>query len=392
MRWENCFHDDWLKNLFYREEKSQMKAIALVPGTTLLRLVERPEPVITAPDEVKMKVLQVGICGTDREEASGGRAEAPPGKTELVIGHEMFGQVVEAGSAVHSVKPGDDAVFSVRRSCGYCPACAVNRSDMCSSGNYTERGIKGQDGYQTEYVVDSEKDLVKIPKEMASIGVLTEPTSVVEKAIDEAVLIQATRLPEAADPSRWLEGKRVLVAGIGPIGLLAAFALRLRGANVSGLGRQDPNTVRPSMLTRIGATYVDERQIRPNALKEHLGQMDLIFEATGAARLEFDLLSALGMNGLYVLTGIPGGDRPMNIEGATLMRQLVLRNQVMVGSVNASRKHFQMAVEDLGKARKTWGNTIDQMITHRFPYTQFAVALSLHSTDEIKTILEWGTL
>jgi threonine dehydrogenase-like Zn-dependent dehydrogenase len=369
-----------------------MRAIALVPGTTTLRLVDRPEPAITQPDEVKLRVLQVGICGTDREEASGGRAEAPRGKTDLVIGHEMLGQVVEVGSGIHAVQPGDYAVFSVRRDCGHCPACAVNRSDMCYSGDYTERGIKGRDGYQTEYVVDSNKYLVKIPKEMASIGVLTEPMSVIEKAIDEAVLIQTARLPDGTDPLDWLKGKQVLVAGIGPIGLLAAIALRLRGANVLGLGRQDQTTVRPSMLIHIGAKYVDERQVQPNALKEHLGQIDLIFEATGAARLEFDLLSALGMNGLYVLTGIPGGDRPMNIEGATLMRQLVLRNQVMVGSVNASRKHFQMAVDDLGRARKTWGNAIGQMITDRFPYTQFAEALSLHSTDEIKTVLEWGTL
>jgi threonine dehydrogenase-like Zn-dependent dehydrogenase len=368
-----------------------MKAIALVPGTTTLRLVDRPEPIITEPDEVKLRVLQVGICGTDREEASGGRAEAPPGQTELVIGHEMLGQVVAAGNAVSVVKQGDYAVLSVRRGCGHCPACDMNRSDMCYSADYTERGIKGRDGYQTEYVVDSEKYLVKIPTEMASIGILCEPMSVIEKAIDEAVLIQTVRLPDATDPLHWLKGKQALVAGIGPIGLLAAFGLRLRGAKVLGLGRQDASSIRPSMLTRTGAKYVDERLVRPDALKDHLGQIDLIFEATGAARLEFDLLSALGMNGLYVLTGIPGGDRPMNIEGATLMRQLVLRNQVMVGSVNASRKHFQMAVEDLGRAQKTWGDAISQIITHRFPYTQFAEALSLHSTDEIKTILEWGT-
>jgi threonine dehydrogenase-like Zn-dependent dehydrogenase len=369
-----------------------MKAIALVPGTTTLRLVERPEPAITQPDEVKLRVLQVGICGTDREEASGGRAEAPPGKTELVIGHEMLGQVVEVGNAVSVVKPGDYAVLSVRRGCGHCPACDTNRSDMCYSGDYTERGIKGRDGYQAEYIVDSEENLVKIPTEMATIGVLTEPMSVIEKAIDEALLIQAARLPDANDPLHWLKGKQTLVAGIGPIGLLAAFALRLRGADVLGLGRQDASSVRPSMLTRVGAKYVDERLVKPNRLKEHLDPIDLIFEATGAASLEFDLLSALGMNGLYVLTGIPGGDRPMNIEGAALMRQLVLRNQVMVGSVNASRKHFQMAVDDLGRAREAWGNAIDQMITHRFHYTQFAEALSIHSPSEIKTVLEWGTL
>ena len=366
-----------------------MKAIALVPGTTNLRLVDLPEPSINAPDEVKLKVLQVGICGTDREEAAGGRAEAPPGRTDLVIGHEMLGQVVATGSAVTAVQPGDYAVFSVRRGCGHCPACAVHRSDMCYTGDYTERGIKGRDGYQTEYVVDGEQYLVKIPKEMGSIGVLSEPMSVVEKAIGEATLIQTSRLPDITDPARWLKGKRVLVAGIGPIGLLAAFALRLRGANVLGLGRQDANSVRPSMLTRIGAEYVDERQVDPDALEKHLGQIDLIFEATGAARLEFDLLSALGINGVYVLTGIPGGDRPINIEAPALMRQLVLRNQVMVGSVNASREHFQRAVDDLANARKTWGDTVDLIITHRFPYTGFADALSYHSAEEIKTILEW---
>lgn len=366
-----------------------MKAIALTPGTTHLRLVDVPEPGIHAPDEVKLRVREVGICGTDREEASGGRAEPPPGKTELIIGHEMFGQVVEIGPAVTSVHPGDYAVFSVRRGCGHCSACALNRSDMCYTGDYTERGIKGRDGYQAEYVVDSEQNVVKIPEAMASVGVLAEPMSVVEKAIDEAIRIQVARLPDAGDAQGWIRGRRVLVAGIGPIGLLAAFALHLRGADVMGLGRHDANTPRPSMLSQIGATYVDERQVQPGALEEHFGQIDVIVEATGAARLEFDLLSVLGINGLYVLTGIPGGDRPINIPGAALMRQLVLKNQVMVGSVNASRKNFETAVEDLGKTQKTWSNTIERMITHRFPYTEYAEALSFHSPDEIKTVVEW---
>jgi glucose 1-dehydrogenase len=366
-----------------------MKAIALIPGTKTLRLVDRPEPDLTNPDDVKIRVLQVGICGTDREEASGGRAQAPPGRNELVIGHEMLGQVIATGSAVRRVKPGDFAVLSVRRGCSHCEACANNRSDMCYSGNYTERGIKGRDGYQTEYVVDSEQYVVNLPEGLESIGVLAEPMSVVEKAIDEVVLIQTARLPDVTDAPDWLKKKRILVAGIGPIGLLAVFALRLRGANVMGLGRHDADSPRPLMLKRIGATYVDERQVGPDALGRQLGPIDLIFEATGAARLEFDLLSVLGVNGLYVLTGIPGGDRPINIEGATLMRQLVLRNQVMVGSVNASLKHFEMAIDDLKKAQEMWGDAIGQLITHRFHYSEFAKALSLRSADEIKTVLEW---
>jgi threonine dehydrogenase-like Zn-dependent dehydrogenase len=365
-----------------------MKAIALVPGTTNLRLVDRPEPAISSPDQVKLQVLQVGVCGTDRAEAQGGRAEAPPGRDELIIGHEMIGRVVETGAAVTRVGPGDYAVFSVRRGCGRCSFCNAGRSDMCYTGEYAERGIKKQDGYQTEYVVDSEEYVVKVPREIASIGVLTEPTSVAEKAIDEATLIQRARLPDATDT--WLAGKRVVVAGLGPVGLLAAFALRLRDAEVLGLDIVDHDSRRVEVLETIGGHYVDGRKVRPETLREHFGEIDLIFEATGVAHLEFDLLSALGLNGLYVLTGIPEGDRPIDIHGAVLMRNLVLRNQVVVGSVNASKRHFEMAVEDLARARDTWGDAIDRVITHRLPYSQFADALLSHPEGEIKAVLEWA--
>lgn len=366
-----------------------MKAITLIPGTTTLRLVDRPEPEINAPDEVKLQVLEVGICGTDREEASGGRADAPPGSTELVIGHEMIGEVVQVGNAVTSVRPGDLGVFTVRRGCAHCRACAMNRSDMCYTGEYTERGIKGRDGYQAEFVVDKEQYLVSLPRQMAPFGVLTEPASVIEKAIDEACLVQVARLPDKATSTHWIEGKQVLIAGTGPIGILAALALRLRGANVFALGRKDPTSIEPTLLRKIGATYVDDREVKLDQLAKESGQMDLILDATGAARLEFSLLSILGMNGLYVLTGIPGGDRPFTIEGAALLREMVLRNQVMVGSVNASQKHFQMAIQDLRKSKESWGDTIDQLITHRFPYPQFTEAIINRPSDEIKAIVKW---
>src|SRR3990172_5170882 len=166
-----------------------MKAITIIPGTTTIRLADRAEPYISAPDEVKIQIRRVGICGTDREEAAGGRALAAEAQKELVIGHEMFGQVVEVGKDVTSVKPGDYAVFTDRRGCGKCIPCAVNRSDMCNTGEFRERGIWGLDGFQTEYVVDKEQYLTRVPPELEPIGVLTEPLSVAEKAIDEAVRV-----------------------------------------------------------------------------------------------------------------------------------------------------------------------------------------------------------
>ncbi len=271
-----------------------MQAIALTPATKEVHLTERKEPMLTAPDEIKLRVLEVGICGTDREEAAGFRGTPAPGEKDLVLGHEMFGQVVEVGPKVSAVKPGDYAVFTVRRGCGHCAPCAMNHSDMCYTGDYIERGIKERDGYQTELVVDTEQYVVKIPDDIKHIGVLAEPTSVAEKAISEAVRIQISRLPDATDPSRWLEGRQVLVAGLGPIGLLAAFALRLRGAEVIGLDVVDAGTNRPKLLEEIGGRYVDGREIEPDKIDDKFGHIDLIFEATGVARLQFNLLGGAG--------------------------------------------------------------------------------------------------
>lgn len=366
-----------------------MKALAITPGTSELTLIDRPEPQLTKPNQIIAKVLQVGICGTDREEAAGGRADAPSGSTQLVIGHEMFCQVLRVGADVTVAKPGDFGVFMVRRPCGTCPSCIAHRSDMCLSGNYTERGIKGADGFQQELVVDDEAFFLPVPAAIRHLGVLTEPTSVGEKAIDEAVRIQAARLPDI-DPATWLQGKRTLVVGLGPIGLLAVAILRLRGAEVIGLDIVDADNIRAKTLRAFGGQYVDGRQVKTLDLDDTLGQIDLIFEATGVAQLEFDLIDALGINGVYVLTGIPAGDRPVTMQPGSLMQQLVLKNQVLLGSVNAGYEHYRMAIEDLEAASEKYPDAMANIITDRHPYTDFAQVLLHHGADEIKCVLEWN--
>jgi glucose 1-dehydrogenase len=366
-----------------------VKAIAVVPQTRNARLVDRPEPSISGPNQVKLQVIRVGICGTDREEAGGGRSRAPEGATELVIGHEMMGRVVETGQDVKRVRPGDYAVFTVRRGCGACVPCEMLRPDMCRTGNYRERGIWGLDGYQAQYVVDEEQWIVRVAEELADVGVLVEPTSVVEKAIDEAVRVQFARLPDAQANPAWLHGRRCLVAGLGPIGLLAALVLRLRGADVYGLDRVDKDTARPQWLTHIGGTYVDGKQVAVDRIDDTLGGMDLIVEAAGVASLAFNLLDALALDGICVLTGVPGDKRPLQIPGGDLVRNLVLGNRLMFGSVNAAPDHFQMAVDDLYAAHLEWGSHVKKLITHRHPYTDFDTAFTRHEDDEIKTVVEW---
>jgi glucose 1-dehydrogenase len=367
-----------------------LKAIAIVPRTAGSRLVERAEPAITKQDEVKIRMIRVGICGTDRKEVAGDRADAPDGEKELVIGHEMFGQVGSVGASVTRVKPGDYAVFTVRRGCGECASCFLNRADMCQTGKYRERGLHGLDGYQTEYVVDQEQYIVRVPAELEPVGVLMEPLSIVEKAINEALQVQGVRCPDAATIPDWFHGRRCLVAGLGPVGLLAAMVLRLRGCDVYGLDVVDSNSCRPKWLEGIGGRYIDGREVPADQVQKKIGGMDFILDASGVAQLEFNLLDALARNGMYVLTGIPGDDRPLQIPGSQLIRQLVLENQVMLGSVNAARGHFQMGADDLAQAHLRWGTHIAGLITNRYTPDQFASVMEHHDPDAIKEVIEWG--
>ena len=366
-----------------------MKAISLVPGTTNISLKEVIEPQITYEDEIKMKVLQVGICGTDREEASGGRAKAPDGQTELIIGHEMFGQVIEIGGKVKNVQVGDFGVFTVRRGCGKCSACKNERSDMCFTGEYTERGIKGADGFQSQFVVDKQVYFIKVPSEIRELGVLTEPMSVASKAIDEAMIIQGARFQDFENTEDWFRGKKALVAGIGAIGILAAFALRLRGAEVYGMDIVEKDSLRPRVLEEIGGKYINGKQVEVTDLDDLLGEVDFVFEAVGLADLQIELIDALGVNGIYVATGIPAGNRPITLNGSDLMRQLVLKNQVVLGSVNASIDHYKMAVADLKGSFDQWPGAINKIITERVSFEKFEKALHNHTQNEIKVIVDW---
>jgi threonine dehydrogenase-like Zn-dependent dehydrogenase len=261
---------------------------------------------------------------------------------------------------------------------------------MCQTGKYRERGIKGLDGYQTEFVVDKEQYIVRVSPGLESVGVLMEPLSIVEKAIGEVLRLQIVRCPEAATTPDWLFGRPCLVAGLGPVGLLAAMVLRLRGGEVYGLDVVDGAGARPTWLTGIGGHYVDGRQVPAEQVEKSIGSMDLILDASGIPALEFNLLDALALNGAYVLTGIPGGDRPLQIPGAALVRQLVLDNQIMLGSVNAARGHFQIGARDLEQAHLRWGAHLDGLITQRYTPDQFVGSADQHEPDSIKQVVEWA--
>lgn len=363
-----------------------MKAIVLKGKK--IHLEEVPEPNIEQANEVKIKVLKVGICGTDRELIAKGIGIPPPNEKGLILGHEMLGQVVETGKNVRSFHKHDYVVVTVRRGCNQCPSCLNQRSDLCSSGKYTERGIKARHGFQSEYVVDEEQYLVKVPKSFASIGFLCEPMSVVEKAIDELLNLQKQRLANWKSDED-LQNKSALVVGLGPIGLLACFTLRAKGMKVYGLEVSSSKSLRAQILEQIGGIYINGNEMTPEAIANQFGPMDIILEAAGVADLDFHLLESLQYNGGYVLTGIPGHEAIFSIPGGHLIASLVLKNQLLLGSVNASRKHWDFALSSLEKIEQKWPGKLVKLVTSSSHYTQFETAF-IKKPEEIKSILEWN--
>lgn len=364
-----------------------MKAISITPGKGEPHFIDIPEPQISNDYDIKLETLQVGICGTDRAEISGGKVLAEPGRKELVIGHEMLGRVVETGAKVTLAKPGELGLFTVRRGCGKCYPCQHERNDMCETGDYSEHGIKGIDGFQAEFIVDEEKYFIKIPESISSIGVLVEPMSIVEKAIDQALDIQKVRLPDTQIPE-WPKGVNVLIAGLGPVGLLAAIILKIKGVNLYGLDIVENNSPRAMVIKQLEGTYINGKKIRTKDIDDEYGKFELVFEATGITKLEFQLVETLSNNGVYMITGIPEDKEPITILGGELMKNLVLNNQIFLGSVNAAPKHYRMAVDDLLIAQRNWPDITSDIITEKVSVDEYTRAFTFIQ-DEIKTVIVW---
>ncbi len=341
-----------------------MKALAVFPSSREVRLIDQPEPVIAGPTEVKLRILEAGICGTDREITSFYYGTLPVNSPYLVIGHEALGEVVDIGSGVTGLARGDLAVLTVRRPCPHerCGPCRKGRQDFCITGDFTERGIKGAHGFMTEFVVDDEQYMVKVPKELREVAVLLEPLTVGEKAAEQArVLVQ--RLPGILkdDPSQL----NAVVLGAGPIGLLGAMKMVNGGWNtwVYSLDRDDSPNVR--IVSDIGARFVSSAEHGPAEMARMVGNISVVYEATGAARISFEVLSVLGVNGVYIFTGVPGVKAPIEIDAEQIMRNLVLNNQVLCGTVNAGRASFEEGVRDLGSFMQRFPAAVRALITAR---------------------------
>ncbi len=359
-----------------------MRAIVVHPPKPGAELSDVPAPPV-GPGEVGVQVLECGVCGTDHDIVGGKYGRPPAGSPYLILGHENLGRVRSVGPGVIGFAPGDLVVATVRRGCGRCRFCRTNRSDFCETGLFTERGIGGAHGYMAEEYVDVPEYLIRIPPLLASVAVLLEPLSVVEKAIFQGQRVLDRKEPTPGEPKTATPS--ALVAGTGAIGMLAAFVLTVRGYRVMAIDRHGEETPAASLLRGIGATHANTAA-GLGALEG--ARFDLVIEATGSVALDFTLIDRLNPNGVLVLTGIPDGGGPaLPVAGGSLLRDVVLGNQAIVGSVNANRTYFESGLRDLTVFAERWPGATERMISARRPVEEFGEVLSGHVGGSIKTVL-----
>ena len=367
-----------------------MRAIGVLPTKREVKLVEHPPPSITTPKQVRVRTIEVGLCGTDREICTFAYGTPPTDSEYLVLGHEALGEVVETGSGVTTFKPGDLVVPTVRRPCphDYCPSCRQARQDFCFTGDFTERGIKMRHGYMTEFFVEEEEHLNPVPPELRDVAVLVEPLTVAEKALAQLWQVQR-RLPwgGVADPAQSRGGgKTAVVLGAGPIGILGAMALIVNGFETVVYSRSPAPNPKAELVESIGARYISSQKVSVENLAALVGNIDLVYEAVGAASIAFEVLELLGLNGAFIFTGIPAQKPAIPIKGDTLMRHIVLRNHLIIGTVNADRSAFEAAIRDLGEFKRRWPDAIRKIITGRFPIEDYRELL-LGKAAGIKNVI-----
>jgi threonine dehydrogenase-like Zn-dependent dehydrogenase len=349
-----------------------MRAITVIPGKVgSARLDDIGEP-DRSEGPVLAQVLAMGVCGTDAEILRGEYGWAPPGDDRLVLGHESLARVIEA-PADSGLERGDHVVGIVRRPDPVpCPSCAVGEWDMCRNGLYTERGIKHRHGYGAERVRIETDFAVRVDAALGICGVLLEPASVVAKAWDQVERVGAR--------SRAWSPKTALITGAGPIGLLAALMGVQRGLDVHVFDRAEQG-VKPRLVRELGATY-HAPDLNP------LGKLapDVVIECTGATPVVIDSLARTAALGIVCLAGVSSGGHKLPIDVGSLNREMVLENDVVFGTVNANRHHYELGAEALAKADRKW---LEKLITRRVPLSQWQQAFE-HRDDDVKVVLEFA--
>ena len=355
-------------------------AIAIHPGqANSLHLTEIPrdEP---GPGEVLVRVRQVGICGTDRELIHGSFGTAPAGAASLVLGHEMLGKVEAVGPEVFDFTPGQLVTATVRRPDG-CPACEAGQPDMCQWLGYTERGIAGLHGFMTESVVEDVRWVVGVPHELAHVGVLLEPLSVVEKALRQANLIQR-RISFLGAEDRAGPRRRSYRSARHAPPALARHGGRDHGpppGTASGLGNRGGRGRSLRRACRRRASTRSRRRCRRSTSSSR---------RPGAPNRGSPRWRSSATTASWSSSPAPRRPAELTVPAAAINGSLLRGNKVVVGSVNSAREDFEAGVEDLTRFETLWPGLASRLITrHLDGLGDYARILDKPDGD-IKTVID----
>lgn len=368
-----------------KERETSMKAVVIRNGADrqYVTVAELPMPIPTRRDDVLIRVLRVGLDGTDREIVRDRYGVLPEGAEQMVIGHELLGVIEQAGPE-SGFTHGELVTALVRRPCGddSCTACRHGQQDYCQSGAYTERGIRGADGFLSEYVVEQARYVVPIPAGCASYGVLVEPQSIVEKVCSQIAIIQQR--------VKW-EPRTALITGSGPLGVLTALTYRTMGLDTHVWSRSGEDSVNASLIRRCGAFYHEAKAGGGNAGSDSEEQgtedrlftsglqqfaesrnirPDVIWECSGHTPLAFESIRLLNANGVLAILGVTSGTGRMDIPCDLLNQEMVLKNKCIIGSVNASRADFVAGIRRLQEMERDFPGLLGEMMTDRLNMAQ----------------------
>lgn len=339
-----------------------MLGIVAIPGQSEPRLVDGPEPARPHAGQVLCQTLELGVCGTDREILHSRDPQVPAGEQHLILGHECLARVVEVGPGARAASQppavGDLVVPVVRRS----KPDQTRRVDMLAFGQFTERGIYHEHGFSTSFWLDQPQHLVPVPADLASVAVLTEPIAVAEKGINEAQRLQQARLGAA----EWeAQPPRVLVTGLGPIGMAALLACRVRGWLTAVYGRDAVDSPRAELVRAFGGAYLHADEANFERADVERDGYDLLLECTGSDDVLLLASRALASCGVAVWLGSTRTPRPAVHDVTRLMRESLIRNHLHIGCVNAAPRDFQRAIVDLAESQRRWPGLAARLITDR---------------------------
>jgi aldose 1-dehydrogenase [NAD(P)+] len=367
----------------------KLKAIIVFPPKAEVKISEIDEINKLDEDKVLVRVLENGICGTDREIVNGRLifSKPPEGKDWMILGHEAIGVIERVGSKVDSLEEGEFVMPINRRGCGRCLNCLVGRADHCETGDYLENGIKGLDGFMVEYFQDSPRYLVRVPKNILDIAILAQPLSDLVKSVEEIIHIQKRSIWTCNDGT--YSCRKALVIGTGPIGILTSILLKTYNFNVFISNRRDPNSIEEYIFKEVKINYYNSVNGYED-LKRDYGTFDLVFDTTGRAEVIHIILDIIGYNGILALFGF-SNIGSINFNSGDFER-IVQRSIVIVGLINGQKPHFEKAITLLSSWKNNYPSLFSKLITKEIDVEDeesVMDALKEKKSGEIKIKIRW---